>query len=549
MHTAILNTNQLVIPRKPYFFDFQVKSAHHINRHKENWVLFNRILQSTQSRASQRTLAILQLWPKIKYVKRRNKIGTPTIIILVTLLVILATLIPSYRISKKKGVTESEWAIGGRALPLYVVVGTQFASSMGGGILVGQVGNAYSNGIGMLLYAVLAEIPILCIIFVGKWLRSHNYTTIPELLGTFSRKNKVVTITAALMSLIVPFGWVTSQITAFGNIYSKLLGIDYNVICVVFAVISLLFILPSGLTTVAWTDFIFACFMIAMCIFSIVYVTFLGGGVSEIVSTVKDLNPDLLSFTGSIRNNIGTSTALLWLFSVMPGGLTNQIYFQRVCAIDDEKKVAKSLLLTVFLGFLTFVWAAYMGISIYSINQDVASGATSWFMEQLPVPFLALFAALIFATLMSTASSGIQTAVVNITRDIIPALAPNMDNAKTLKLSRVLSVALMVIAILMCLVFTDTLGWLVSTYAFSAAALACPIFLCYAFRKKAFITTQGIAAGMIGGIVGCALAMILKTAINYAAIGIAVSFVLMLIVSAATKKDAVPPEEINKMME
>lgn len=190
-----------------------------------------------------------------------------------------------------------------------------------------------------------------------------------------------------------------------------------------------------------------------------------------------------------------------------------------------------------------------MGISIYSINQDVASGATSWFMEQLPVPFLALFAALIFATLMSTASSGIQTAVVNITRDIIPALAPNMDNAKTLKLSRVLSVALMVIAILMCLVFTDTLGWLVSTYAFSAAALACPIFLCYAFRKKAFITTQGIAAGMIGGIVGCALAMILKTAINYAAIGIAVSFVLMLIVSAATKKDAVPPEEINKMME
>lgn len=475
--------------------------------------------------------------------------GTPTIIILVTLLVILATLIPSYRISKKKGVTESEWAIGGRALPLYVVVGTQFASSMGGGILVGQVGNAYSNGIGMLLYAILAEIPILCIIFVGKWLRSHNYTTIPELLGTFSRKNKVVTITAALMSLIVPFGWVTSQITAFGNIYSKLLGIDYNVICVVFAVISLLFILPSGLTTVAWTDFIFACFMIAMCIFSIVYVTFLGGGVTEIVSTVKDLNPDLLSFTGSIRNNIGTSTALLWLFSVMPGGLTNQIYFQRVCAIDDEKKVAKSLLLTVFLGFLTFVWAAYMGISIYSINQDVASGATSWFMEQLPVPFLALFAALIFATLMSTASSGIQTAVVNITRDIIPALAPNMDNAKTLKLSRVLSVALMVIAILMCLVFTDTLGWLVSTYAFSAAALACPIFLCYAFRKKAFITTQGIAAGMIGGIVGCAFAMILKTAINYAAIGIAVSFVLMLIVSAATKKDAVPPEEINKMME
>lgn len=476
--------------------------------------------------------------------------NTPIIIVIVTVVVISATLLPTYFISKRKGITESDWAIGGRALPLYVIVGTQFASSMGGGILVGQVGNAYNNGIGILLYAILAEIPILCIIFVGRWLRSHNYTTIPELLGTFSRKNKVVTITAALMSLIVPFGWVTSQITAFGNIYSDLLGIDYNTICIIFAAISLLFILPSGLTTVAWTDFIFACFMIGMCIFSIIYVTFLGGGISEITTTVKELNPDLLSFTGSIKNNIGTSTALLWVFSIMPGGLTNQIYFQRVCALDDEKKVAKSLLLTAFLGFLTFVWAAYMGISIFSINQDVANGAaTSWFIEQLPVPFLALFAALIFATLMSTASSGIQTAVVNITRDIIPAINPDTDEKKMLKISRILSIILMIIAILMCLVFTDTLGWLVSTYAFSAAALACPIFLCYAFRNKAFITTQGIVAGMIGGIVGCALAMALHTVINYAAVGIGLSFVLMLVVSAVTKKDAVPPEEIDKMME
>lgn len=80
------------------------------------------------------------------------------------------------------------------------------------------------------------------------------------------------------MTVFVPFGWVTSQITAFGNIYSNLTGIDYTLLCVLFAVFALAFVMPSGLKTVAWTDFIFSCFMIAMCIVCVVFVTVMGGG-------------------------------------------------------------------------------------------------------------------------------------------------------------------------------------------------------------------------------------------------------------------------------
>lgn len=50
----------------------------------------------------------------------------------------------------KKNSDSSDWNIGGRDLPLYVIVGTQFASAMGGGVIVGQVGNAYTNGIASL---------------------------------------------------------------------------------------------------------------------------------------------------------------------------------------------------------------------------------------------------------------------------------------------------------------------------------------------------------------------------------------------------------------
>lgn len=304
-----------------------------------------------------------------------------------------------------------------------------------------------------------------------------------------------------------------------------------------FAVFALAFVMPSGLKTVAWTDFIFSCFMIVMCIVCVVFVTVMGGGVSNIVSNLNTIDPSMLSFSSSITDNIGVATCMLWIFAVLPGGMTNQIYFQRVCAIKEEKQVNKSLILSGALSLLSFVWAIYMGLSLRSLNiAEIAKGPTAWFMGKLPIGVMALFAALVFATLMSTTSSGVQTSVTNITRDIISTINPNIPDRKMVTISRVLSAVLMAIALLMCLVWTDTLNWLTNTYAYSAAALACPVFLSYGLRNKHFITTPGIVAGMVFGLVGCAVAQIMKTSLNFAFIGILVSAVAMVIVSAATKK-------------
>ena len=125
-------------------------------------------------------------------------------ILVATSIVILATIVPTYVISAKKKTTEEDWAIANRSLPTYVVVGTQFASAMGGGVLVAHLGNAYNNGVGVLLYGALVCSVFLVIMGLGRWLRRNNYTTIPEILGTFTGNNKLVRIFAAVMSLIVP---------------------------------------------------------------------------------------------------------------------------------------------------------------------------------------------------------------------------------------------------------------------------------------------------------------------------------------------------------
>ena len=459
--------------------------------------------------------------------------GTTLAIIITTIGVVLATLIPTFIINNKKKTSGEDWAIASRELPLFVVVGTQFASVIGGGVLVGHLGNAYTNGIGVAIYGIIMVMPFIVLMYLANWLRNNQFSTIPEIFKSFTGNSKAITVLAAVMTMLFPFGWITSQITAFGSIYSTLTGLDYNMLCIIFALVSLFFIMPAGLKTVAWTDFIFACFMGLMLIATLVYGTSMAGGWSEISSKVDPAN---LTLSGSV-GKIGLSTVFLWVFAILPGGMTNQLYYQRICAINDGKKVNKSLLISAIVSFVGFCWAVYMGITISSINPNIeGSVATGWFMGELPTPLLAGFAALIFATMMSTVSSGVQSIVVNVTRDIMPSVKSDYTEEKSLKLSRILSLVVIVFSLIMCLVFTDTLTWLVATAGFSAATLLCPIFVGYAMKDKNFITNQGIVASMIFGAIGGAIGMILKTAINYAAIGILFSFIALISVSALTKK-------------
>ena len=131
-------------------------------------------------------------------------------ILFATLLVVAATLIPTYIISKRSATSEDDWAVADRSLPIYVVIGTQFASAMGGGILVGHLGNAYLNGVAILIYGFLTALPFFFILIPAKWLRQNNFSTVPEILRFFSNNNKLVGIVAAVMTILQPLlVWIT----------------------------------------------------------------------------------------------------------------------------------------------------------------------------------------------------------------------------------------------------------------------------------------------------------------------------------------------------
>lgn len=65
---------------------------------------------------------------------------------------------------------------------------------MGGGVLVGHVGNAYNFGLSILFYGVFSSSTLLFIALIAKWLRRNNFVTVPDVVQSFRGRNKAISI-------------------------------------------------------------------------------------------------------------------------------------------------------------------------------------------------------------------------------------------------------------------------------------------------------------------------------------------------------------------
>lgn len=453
-------------------------------------------------------------------------------VIIATLFIIAFSFSLSMLAGRKSGSSESDWTIGGRNLPIFVIIGTQFASAMGGGMLVGQVGNAYNHGIASLSYGLFASLPFIGLLFIGKYIRTLEFETIPDMIGALSHNNRTAKLMASVLTIIVPFGWLVSQLVAFAKIYTEITGIPLNVLIIVMACLSLLFVMPSGMKTVAWTDFFFAVIMAFTLVIVIAFTVSKGGTIENIKAAMP---PETITFPRGLVN-VGWATIVTWFIASLPGGMTNQMYFQRVCAVDDVKKVNKSLIISAFCLFLGFVWTVYMGTAIHALNPGLqGEDATGWLMTIMPTVLMALFAALITSTIMSTISSAVQSIVVNLSHDIYKTLRPETSAKQLLTLSRVLSVVILVIAVVLGIGFPQALQWVVNTYAYSAAALFVPMYIGFALKDKNFLTPTGIIASMIAGILGCVISQLMNSTIPFVVWGISLSIITLFVVCNATK--------------
>lgn len=262
----------------------------------------------------------------------------------------------------------------------------------------------------------------------------------------------------------------------------------------------------------------------------------LSGGWGEIVSKVPEA---ITAFPGGMKA-IGWYTIALWAFSILPGTLTNQMYYQRIYAVDKVSQVRKSLIISAIVVFLADIWAGYMGLSIRSMNPGLANRemAMGWFLTAVPGWFLVLYSGFLVAAIMSTIDSAIQSVAVNVTFDLYAKNTKEKpDDKKLLNMQRIVSVLSVAVALVLAILYPRALDWMVATYAFSAAGLLFPIFIGYFLRNKKILTPKGAIGSMILGFAGCAFGMMTNASIPYVAYGLIGSLVGLFLVSFLTRGD------------
>lgn len=105
-------------------------------------------------------------------------------VIVANMIVLLGAIIFSFYISKRTRNNEG-WAVGGRALPVYVVILTQFATASGGGMLVAQVGIGYAFGWSVITYGLFTGAGVLALLFLAKWLRKNDFISLPDIFKKY----------------------------------------------------------------------------------------------------------------------------------------------------------------------------------------------------------------------------------------------------------------------------------------------------------------------------------------------------------------------------
>lgn len=456
----------------------------------------------------------------------RNSTGQIVAIVLASLLIIAVGALLSMYFGKRAK-NSDDWLAAPESLPLGVVVITQFATAVGGGVLIAHVGIAYSAGWSVFAYEGCVLLGFLGLALVARWLRQQRFTTVPDIISKLFGDSRPVTAVAGAAALIVPFGWLATQFVAFAKLFGELTGISPTVLILTITAGSLVFVLPGGLTSVVWTDFIFGIFKIVMSLVVAGYAIHLAGGWGGITEKVPENLWQPSGITAAGGDQIG-----LWVAAIVPGTLTNQLYFQRVFATRKVSDARRGLVLSGVTILIGGLYAGCIGLAVRAMNPGLSNpeDAAGWLITRLPAVLLVVYGAFLVATIISTTGAALQSVVANVIRDLYQnVLGRTRGDRETVSLSRIFTVIVAALAAGLAIAFPSALDWLVASYAYSAATLAAPIFVGYLLRGRFTLRPVAALGSMVAGIAGCAAAQLVGTTVPYAVYGIAASILVLLV--------------------
>ena len=344
----------------------------------------------------------------------------------------------------------SGYANAGRALPMYVVTATVFATWFGSETVLGIPATFLKEGLG----GVVAD-PFgasLCLVLVGLFFARPLYRMNLLTIGDFYRNKygRIVEVLTSLAIVISYLGWVGAQISALGLVFNVVSGgaITETWGKVIGASTVMVYTIYGGMWSVAITDFIQMIVIVVGMLYIGVEVSDQAGGVGTVVQHAVDAGKFANFWPG--WNGLAILGFVGALFTMMLGSVPQQDVFQRVASAKTEKIAGRASVLGGVMYFCFAFIPMFLAYAATLIDPQMVAPllasdekrASQQILPQLILghaPFFAqvMFFGALLSAIKSCASATLLAPSVTFAENILKPAFRNVTDANLLRTMRI----------------------------------------------------------------------------------------------------------------
>jgi len=397
----------------------------------------------------------------------------------------------------------TEYFLGGRDFNWGMVGLSLFATNISSEHVVGLAGTGFMNGIGNLNFELIGALScvLLSWTFGRYYIRNHVFT-LPEFIE--KRFNYFCRFYLSVGSI---FAYILTKISIMllaGAIFlEKIAGIDVYTSSICLVIITGIYTISGGFTSVVYTTVVQGAIMIiGGTVLSIIAINEIGG-INVVLNSIPAQDFHLLNeassanfpWTGVI---FGIPILTIWYHC------TDQFMVQKFLV---AKNLTHAQAGSVFSGFLKLgPIALFMipGIIAHIMHPNIRpdDAYATVLMELMPVGLKGLVIAAFLAALMSSLSSAFASCSTLFTLDIYKKIYPYANDFMIVNVGRIMTFVIVVFAIIWVIFIKSLTGSLYLFLQSVTAYIAPPItavFIIAILWSKA--NEKGASAGLIAGFI------------------------------------------------
>ncbi|MCV2876772.1 sodium:solute symporter family protein [Rhodobacteraceae bacterium XHP0102] len=274
--------------------------------------------------------------------------------------------------------TAEDYYLGGRRIGGVVSGLSYAATTYSAFMLVVLTGLTYRGGVGALGFELIyfAGLGLLVIFAPRFWLvgRKWGFVTPAEMLARRYGSPALGRLVAGV-GLVFLLPYCTTQMAGVGLLLSGVTGAEitlFQAVCAG-AVLAVIWTLPAGLRSVAWTDAALAALMLISGLLAVYFAITAIGGVSDFMAQLGQERADWLSVPGPGLWSLPTFLALSvpWFFFA----LSNPQVAQRLFILRDIRAMRAMILWVLGFGLVFTFIAVIWGFAALILAPDLAQPA------------------------------------------------------------------------------------------------------------------------------------------------------------------------------